>query len=63
VDKKIYRVAVKLPFIEIQSDYDVDSTLLGTKIKSTGNVKANACEYAYRVRMTSQLSQNLTFDV
>lgn len=56
VNKQIYRVAVKLPFIEIQSDYDVDTTLLGAKIQSTGNVKANACKYT--LCDTRQLSEN-----
>ncbi|XP_066141329.1 circadian clock-controlled protein daywake-like [Euwallacea fornicatus] len=64
VDKKIFRVAVKIPFLDMKGDYDFDSKLLGAQVKSVGNIHANATDIEGQAVMQGSVDEKnrLQFD-
>ncbi|KAL1490577.1 hypothetical protein ABEB36_013247 [Hypothenemus hampei] len=42
IEKKTYRVGVRVPFMDCQGSYDVDSKWLGTAVKTSGDFQTNA---------------------
>ncbi|XP_066248169.1 uncharacterized protein [Euwallacea similis] len=64
VDKKIFRVAIKIPFLDMKGDYDFDSKLLGSQVKSVGNIHANVTDIEGQAVMQGSVDEKnrLQFD-
>ncbi|CAG9768269.1 unnamed protein product [Ceutorhynchus assimilis] len=58
VEKKTYRVGVKIPSLQMEGDYDIDAKILVTPIKSKGHFHANATDIDGQALIQGDVNNN-----